>query len=154
MTNSYSIETKFSLEAFKKAHELLDGVSLKTPLQLNAEWSEKYKCNVFLKREDIQPVRSYKIRGAYHKMLKLDTWKKDAGVICASAGNHAQGVAYSCSLLKIYYEYINARMSTHFPGIATRLVQSRRYRGCLDMRWMQKRSNAVFRGNRQQVSKY
>ena len=102
MTNSYSIETKFSLEAFKKAHELLDGVSLKTPLQLNAEWSEKYKCNVFLKREDIQPVRSYKIRGAYHKMLKLDTWKKDAGVICASAGNHAQGVAYSCSLLQIY----------------------------------------------------
>ncbi|HIF13885.1 MAG TPA: pyridoxal-phosphate dependent enzyme, partial [Bacteroidetes bacterium] len=45
---------------------------------------------------------SYKIRGAYHKMCKLEEWKKGLGVICASAGNHAQGVAYSCSLLKIF----------------------------------------------------
>jgi len=99
---THSIETEFSLKAFKNAHGLLEGVSLKTPFQLNSEWSERYQCNVFLKREDLQLVRSYKIRGAYHKMLKLDDWKKDAGVICASAGNHAQGVAYSCSLLKIY----------------------------------------------------
>ena len=102
MNNTLSIDSRFSLKSFQKAYDVVGDVALRTPLQHNLEWSERYECNVFLKREDLQPVRSYKLRGAYHKMTKLDQWKKDAGVICASAGNHAQGVAYSCSLLKIY----------------------------------------------------
>jgi threonine dehydratase len=62
--------------------------------------SEKYDCNVFVKREDLQIVRSYKIRGAYNKMSTTPQELLDKGVVCASAGNHAQGVAFSCSRLK------------------------------------------------------
>jgi threonine dehydratase len=76
-------------------------VVLKTPLQLNINLSDKYEANVYLKREDLQQVRSYKIRGAYNKISNLDTTKQAKGIVCASAGNHAQGVAFSCNLLKI-----------------------------------------------------
>lgn len=82
------------------AAAMLKGVAVVTPLQLNSTWSERLDCNIFLKREDLQIVRSYKIRGAYNKMASLSTDQLTRGVICASAGNHAQGVAYSCSLLK------------------------------------------------------
>ena len=74
---------------------------LKTPLQLNTNLSEKYQATVYLKREDLQKVRSYKIRGAYNKISHLDATQKARGIVCASAGNHAQGVAYSCQLLQI-----------------------------------------------------
>ena len=57
---------------------------------------------VYLKREDLQQVRSYKIRGAYNKISSLSKEELAKGVICASAGNHAQGVAYSCNLLQIH----------------------------------------------------
>ncbi len=72
-----------------------------TPLQKNLNLSEKYEANIFLKREDLQPVRSYKLRGAYNKISQLSQEEREKGVICASAGNHAQGVAYSCQRLKI-----------------------------------------------------
>jgi threonine dehydratase len=74
---------------------------LKTPLQLNTNLSEKYQATIYLKREDLQKVRSYKIRGAYNKISHLDVTQKSKGIVCASAGNHAQGVAYSCQLLQI-----------------------------------------------------
>lgn len=72
-----------------------------TPLQRNNNLSNRYSSNVFLKREDLQVVRSYKIRGAYNKISGLTDEERERGVVCASAGNHAQGVAYSCQLLGI-----------------------------------------------------
>lgn len=84
-----------------KAAEALNGVAIKSPLIFNSYLSDKYGCSVWLKREDLQPVRSYKIRGAYNKMISLDTVKLANGVVCASAGNHAQGVAYACNKLKV-----------------------------------------------------
>jgi len=72
-----------------------------TSLERNANLSEKYGANIYLKREDLQVVRSYKIRGAYNKMSNLSPGEIKNGVVCASAGNHAQGVAYSCEKLGI-----------------------------------------------------
>ena len=81
------------------AAERLQGVATRTPLERNARLSELYGGEVWLKREDLQPVRSYKLRGAYNLMAQLgDT---AAGIVCASAGNHAQGVAYACAALEI-----------------------------------------------------
>ncbi len=71
----------------------------KTPLQLSRSLSKKYECKVYLKREDLQVVRSYKIRGAYNMMSNLPAETLSKGVVCASAGNHAQGFAYSCKKL-------------------------------------------------------
>jgi threonine dehydratase len=88
-------------EKIERAKINLTEVVLKTPLQLNTNLSEKYQATVYLKREDLQKVRSYKIRGAYNKISHLDAAQKTKGIVCASAGNHAQGVAYSCQLLQI-----------------------------------------------------
>jgi threonine dehydratase len=88
-------------EKIERAKINLTEVVLKTPLQLNTNLSEKYQATVYLKREDLQKVRSYKIRGAYNKISHLDAAQKTNGIVCASAGNHAQGVAYSCQLLQI-----------------------------------------------------
>ena len=72
-----------------------------TPLQFNANLSRKYQCRVYLKREDLQIVRSYKLRGAYNMMSQLTPSQWAKGVVCASAGNHAQGFAYSCKKLNV-----------------------------------------------------
>lgn len=92
---------KVTLEEIMIAHQKLKDVVTKTPLQLNDVLSEKYACNVYLKREDLQKVRSFKLRGAYHAIQSLSPPEMEKGVVCASAGNHAQGVAYSCKELKI-----------------------------------------------------
>ena len=89
-------------ENIVKAQDNLNGVVIKTPLQFSINLSEKYQASVYLKREDLQQVRSYKIRGAYNKISHLDEVQKERGIVCASAGNHAQGVAYSCQLLQIH----------------------------------------------------
>lgn len=81
---------------FEAAHKRLKGIVKHTPLQYNAELSEKYECEVYLKREDLQVVRSYKLRGAYNMISQLTDEQLQCGVVCASAGNHAQGVAFSC----------------------------------------------------------
>jgi len=86
---------------FEAAAERLKPAVLHTPLQLNANLSAKYKCKVYLKREDLQVVRSYKIRGAYNMISQLSLKRKEKGVVCASAGNHAQGFAWSCKALGI-----------------------------------------------------
>lgn len=91
----------FSLK-ISSASEVLSKVVLKTPLQYNKKLSEKYEAEVYLKREDLQVVRSYKIRGAYNLMHSLDSEQRRKGIACASAGNHAQGVAFSCHLLDIH----------------------------------------------------
>jgi threonine dehydratase len=84
-----------------EAAQKLEGVISKTPLQYDKRLSEKYHAHICLKREDLQEVRSFKIRGAYNRMIALTEEEKKRGVVCASAGNHAQGVALSCSLLKV-----------------------------------------------------
>ena len=74
----------------------------RTPLSLNRNLSAKYKCKVYLKREDLQVVRSYKLRGAYNMLSTLPAEQLKQGVVCASAGNHAQGFAYSCKKLNCH----------------------------------------------------
>jgi threonine dehydratase len=83
------------------AKEQLSKVVAATPLTQNLNLSDEFKATILLKREDLQIVRSYKIRGAYNKISSLNTTEKTKGIVCASAGNHAQGVAYSCNLLQI-----------------------------------------------------
>jgi len=84
---------------FHKAALRLKKIVTKTPLVFNQSLSHKYQCNVYLKREDLQIVRSYKLRGAYNMMSSLPAEQLAKGVVCASAGNHAQGFAYSCKKL-------------------------------------------------------
>jgi threonine dehydratase len=86
---------------FQAAAERLKKVVSRTPLTYNHNLSRKYACNVFLKREDLQVVRSYKLRGAYNMMVSLPKAQLQKGVVCASAGNHAQGFAYSCRKLGV-----------------------------------------------------
>lgn len=90
-----------SVEKILQAKVRLKDVISTTPTQLNYGLSERYEANIYLKREDLQVVRSYKIRGAYNKLASLTAKQKKQGIVAASAGNHAQGVALSCQLLGI-----------------------------------------------------
>ncbi|OCA95108.1 threonine ammonia-lyase IlvA [Actinobaculum suis] len=83
------------------ASQTLGGIVRRTPLQLSERLSEIRGRQILLKREDLQVGRSYKVRGAYNFISSLGPEEREAGVICASAGNHAQGVAFSCNKLKI-----------------------------------------------------
>ena len=89
------------LKDIQQVRQRLNGVITRTPLMPNLTYSEKYQASVFFKREDLQVVRSYKIRGAHNKISSLPEQQRQRGVVCASAGNHAQGVAYSCHILKV-----------------------------------------------------
>ena len=97
-----NVEVKVGMEEIVSAHHVLKDVVFRTPLQRNATLSAKYDCNVFLKREDLQVVRSFKIRGAYNLIRSLQPEEVKNGIVCSSAGNHAQGVAYSCNALEIH----------------------------------------------------
>jgi threonine dehydratase len=90
-----------SVIEIKQVAEQLKGVISETPLEFSASLSARYGANIYLKREDLQVVRSYKIRGAYHKISNIPTELRSKGVVAASAGNHAQGVALACALLGI-----------------------------------------------------
>jgi len=79
----------------------LKAVALKTPLQYHRKLSEKFQAEIYIKREDLQVVRSYKLRGAYNLIQSLSDDQRKRGVVCASAGNHAQGVAFACKYLDI-----------------------------------------------------
>lgn len=83
------------------AQARISSVIAATPLQFSPRLSEITGAKVFLKREDLQDVRSYKIRGAYNAMVQITAEERAAGVVAASAGNHAQGVAYACRQLGI-----------------------------------------------------
>jgi threonine dehydratase len=96
-----AVQSRVSAEEVQQAYEVLKDVIVKTPLQLDPILSERYDCKVFLKREDQQLVRSFKIRGAYYLVQSLSAEQRTKGVVCASAGNHAQGVAYACKKLGI-----------------------------------------------------
>ena len=94
-------DINFSQLDFSGAYARLKDVVKKTPLTYNHNLSRKYGCEVYLKREDLQIVRSYKLRGAYNMMSLLPANQLAKGVVCASAGNHAQGFAYSCKKLNV-----------------------------------------------------
>jgi threonine dehydratase len=91
-----------SVESIYKAQMRLRGVVQRTPLLRSTRLSDALGANVLLKREDLQEVRSYKIRGAYNRMAQLTDEQRQKGVVCASAGNHAQGFAYACRTMGIY----------------------------------------------------
>lgn len=88
-------------EDVEKAYEVLKSVVKHTPLEYDFYLSEKYHCNVYLKREDLQRVRSFKLRGAFYAISRLSEEQLEKGVVCASAGNHAQGVAYTCKRMTV-----------------------------------------------------
>lgn len=90
------------ISEIKKAKTVLSKVFEETPLEYNSEISQKYAANIYLKREDKSIIRSYKFRGAYNKIQSLPSEKRKQGLVCSSAGNHSQGVAISCQLLKVY----------------------------------------------------
>ena len=92
---------RFGAEVEAAARRLA-GVAERTPLQRNARLSEATRADVWVKREDLQVGRSYKIRGAYNTISQLDAARQAAGVVCASAGNHGQGVAYACRALGVH----------------------------------------------------
>src|SRR5215217_9014691 len=85
----------------KAAAERLRDIAVRTPLDRNQRLSELTGAEVWLKREDLQPVRSYKLRGAYNFIASLTDAERAHGVVCASAGNHGQGVAYTCRRLGV-----------------------------------------------------
>jgi len=92
-----------NLKGIREASESLKDIAAITPLSINERLSKELNCRMYLKREDLQLVRSFKIRGAYNKIKSLNISNNiDKKIICASAGNHAQGFAYSCNTLKIY----------------------------------------------------
>jgi threonine dehydratase len=98
MPDSNPMTTAASIDA---AAARLDGVALVTPLQRSDRLSVAIGANVWLKREDLQPVRSYKVRGAYNFIVQIPAEHRTRGVVCASAGNHAQGVAFACAKLGV-----------------------------------------------------
>ncbi len=90
-----------AVEDIQKASGVLEEILEPTPLHKNQHLSDLYDAKVYLKREDLQMVRSYKIRGAYNKIRSIAPEVLKYGIVCASAGNHAQGVAFSCNKLQI-----------------------------------------------------
>jgi threonine dehydratase len=102
MKQQVANEKSFHVDDIIVASQTIKGVISPTPLQYNSLLSERYGCKIYLKREDFQCVRSFKIRGAYNRIKKLNEEEVKNGIICASAGNHAQGVAYTCKLLNIH----------------------------------------------------
>ena len=83
------------------AAKRIAGVVTPTPLQLSDRLSATTGASVYLKREDLQTVRSYKLRGAYNLLVQLSPEELAAGVVCSSAGNHAQGFAFACRTLGV-----------------------------------------------------
>lgn len=88
-------------EDIRNAAAVLSEILTPTPFMRNNNLSDMYDADIYLKREDLQMVRSYKIRGAYNKIRSISPDTLRYGIVCASAGNHAQGVAFSCNKLQI-----------------------------------------------------
>ncbi|OZM77769.1 threonine ammonia-lyase IlvA [Pseudonocardia sp. MH-G8] len=105
-------------DAVTAAATRLDGIALPTPLQRSERLSTAAGAQVWLKREDLQVGRSYKLRGAYNLLAQLDDVERAAGAVCASAGNHGQGVAYACQRLGI-------RGRVHVPSTTPRQKRER-----------------------------
>ncbi|WP_409288800.1 threonine ammonia-lyase IlvA [Peribacillus sp. SCS-37] len=102
MNQTAETRRTLNVEDILIAHRNLKDIVFHTPLQRNERLSEKYSCQVYLKREDLQLIRSFKLRGAFYHMKSLKAGQVENGVVCASAGNHAQGVAFACRELGIH----------------------------------------------------
>ncbi len=89
------------LDNIKAAREKIQDVVVKTPLLYSKFFSEKSNNNVYMKCENLQLTGAYKLRGALNKVMSLTDEEKSKGVVCSSAGNHAQGVAYAANLMGI-----------------------------------------------------
>lgn len=89
-------------ESIDEAAGALAGIVRRTPVERSSRLSDALGCDVYLKREDLQKCRSFKVRGAYARMATLTPAERERGVVCASAGNHAQGIAYACSHLQVH----------------------------------------------------
>src|SRR6476660_9110711 len=100
-TAAQNITSPLTVGEIDAAIERISHVIDATPLQWSERLSALTGANVYLKREDLQVVRSYKLRGAYNLMAQLDAAERAAGVVTASAGNHAQGVAFACRTMEI-----------------------------------------------------
>ena len=98
-----------SIDDVQAADERLRPVVVHTPLERNDRLSDLVGADVWLKREDLQPVRSYKLRGAYNFIANLAVSQRANGVVCASAGNHAQGVAFTCRRLGVHCRIVLPR---------------------------------------------
>ena len=128
--------------------------AIKTPLDYSERLSKKYNSNIFLKREDLQKTRSFKIRGSLNKILKNYENLENKEIVCASAGNHAQGVAYSCNLLGIKGKIFcpettppqKLKRISHFGGENIFLEKSgENFNQCLDIALnYSKKNNGVF----------
>lgn len=90
-----------NIENIRNASNKLADVVIKSPLEKNLKLKSSFSSNIYLKREDLQQVRSFKIRGALNKILSLSDSESSKGIVCASAGNHAQGFAFACKMLNI-----------------------------------------------------
>ena len=90
-----------NIENIRNASNKLADVVIKSPLEKNLKLNSNFSSNIYLKREDLQQVRSFKIRGALNKILSLSDSERSKGIVCASAGNHAQGFAFACKMLNI-----------------------------------------------------
>ncbi len=98
-----TVSTYFpKIEDIKRAAKVIRQVADVTPLTQSIRYSKQFRSNILLKREDLHRVRSYKIRGAFNKISSLSKEELVKGVVCASAGNHAQGVAFACNYLGIH----------------------------------------------------
>lgn len=100
-TNDLVANDTLPISEVYRAHDFLKQHVCKTPLELCHSLSEKYNAKIYLKREDRQYVRSYKLRGALYKINELNSEERNRGLVCASAGNHAQGFAFACSTMKL-----------------------------------------------------
>lgn len=96
-------------------------VAVRTPAEPTVKLSKRFNNNIRIKREDLQPVFSFKLRGAYNKISQLSESEKAKGVICASAGNHAQGVAFSAARLGMNNLIV---MPTTTPDIKVQAVKA------------------------------
>lgn len=96
-----TLKTRLSAEDIEEAFLKLKDTVKQTPLEKDMYLSQKLDCNVYLKREDLQWVRSFKLRGAYYAINQLTFEERANGVSCASAGNHAQGIAFTAKQLEI-----------------------------------------------------
>jgi threonine dehydratase len=106
-----------------EAAQRISGVVHKTPLQLCERLSDATGATVYVKREDLQPVRSYKLRGAHNVLMQLSAEELAAGVVCSSAGNHAQGFAMACRSMGV-------RGRVYVPGKTPKQKRDRiRYHG-------------------------
>lgn len=102
MSTVYQIpQVNINLEDVNHAANCLNNVIVHTPLEYSERLSEQYKATIYIKREDLQRCRSFKVRGAYNRIISLSKEERQNGIVCASAGNHAQGVAYSCASLHL-----------------------------------------------------